>query len=98
MTEKSLNRHRPGVGWNRLLGGVLCALCFVGCANDPVATSSTTNAAIKVELLFENDGVKVYRFTDCGRYIYFADARGATSWSVSKGKSGTDRYGVETVK
>ena len=76
----------------------LFVACVVGCANDPVATSATTNAAIEVELLFENDGVKVYRFSDCGRYIYYTDARGSTSWSVYKGKAGTDHHKVETVK
>lgn len=96
--ETPENREPSHVGLSALLGGVLLPFCFIGCANDPVATNATTNAAIKVELLFENDGVKVYRFKDCGRYIYFTDARGAASWSVNKGKNGTDHFEVETVK
>ena len=31
-----------------------------------------------VKFLFECDGVKVYRFTDCGRRVYFTNASGMT--------------------
>lgn len=88
----------------QLLATLVLALClafFVGCAKDPVSTASTDNAQIKVELLFEKDGVKVYRFSDAGRYIYYTDARGATQWSEyhSTGKSGyTVQRRVETVR
>ena len=69
------------------------ALLFSGCAKDPVSTERTDNAAITVDFLFEKDGVKVYRFYDGGRPIYYTDARGATQWS-ERHSSGKSSYSV----
>lgn len=77
------------------------ALWLSGCAKDPISTERSNNSQINVELLFEKDGVKVYRFTDNGRYIYYTDARGRTEWTTthSNGKTSTTRrHGVETVE
>lgn len=65
------------------------ALWLSGCAKDPMSTERTDNSNITVDLLFEKDGVKVYRFTDSGRSIYYTDARGSTQWSTthSNGKN-----------
>lgn len=43
-----------------------------------------------VQFLFECNGVKVYRFTDCfnGMYVYFTDANGMTKYQYT-----TRRYG-----
>ena len=86
--------------------GVLCiallgSVFFSGCAKDPISTERSNNSQIEVELLFEKDGVKVYRFTDNGRYIYYTDARGRTEWTTThnNGKTSTTRrHGVETVE
>lgn len=72
--------------WLVFLGLILC-----GCANDPVSTTSTNNKDIQLELLFEYDGVKIYRFYDNGSFIYYADARGRVS-------KGTAHAGVNTVE
>lgn len=66
---------------------LLCGV--VGCANEPVSTSKTNNPHVPVSLLFERDGVKVYRFEDGGDYHYYADARGSvmSSNAVSNGKT-----------
>jgi len=74
----------------------LLTLSLIGCKNESVSNSSTSNTNIKVELLFEHDGVKVYRFHDGGTF-YYTDARGKTKWTVSNGKTTSD-VSVETVE
>jgi hypothetical protein len=56
-------------------------------ANKP--QSQKTIGEFNVEYLFENDGCKVYRFVDNGRYIYFSDCRGRidSTYSERHGKS-----------
>ena len=54
------------------------ALLASGCAGEP---QSTTKAGdFRLEFLFEHEGVRVFRFQDAGRYIYYTDARGAVEW------------------
>lgn len=36
-----------------------------------------------VQFLFECNGVKVYRFHDCGRNVYFTDANGMTKYQYT---------------
>lgn len=79
---------------------LLASFSLFGCAKDPVSTSSTSNQSISVHLLFEHDGVKVYRFSDGGSYIYYTDARGKTEWRITRstGKSATtERFEVTTA-
>lgn len=82
----------------RLLLPILLALG--GCLKAPVAMTGTTNPKMPVDLLFEHDGIKVYRFEDGGRAIYFTDARGATDWNVthSSKSSYTTHERVETIR
>lgn len=68
---------------------ITCSISFIGLsltwlANSeadrrpkPLKDETTTNQAIKVELLFEKDGCKVYRFND-GNDHYYTDCRGQT--------------------
>jgi hypothetical protein len=49
----------------------LSLLMFVGCLA-PATEVPTSNNNIKVELLFEHEGVKVYRFYDGGVFLYYA--------------------------
>jgi hypothetical protein len=80
---------------------ILAALALAGCSKDPVSTARTNNADVPVSLLFEHNGIKVYRFNDAGRHVYYTDARGATQWSEThtNGKSSyTTHHGVETVR
>jgi hypothetical protein len=74
----------------------LLTLSLIGCKKESVSNSSTSNTNFKVELLFEHDGVKVYRFRDVGT-VYYTDARGKTKWTVSNGKTTSD-VSVETVE
>lgn len=62
---------------------ILLALVFstASCSRRGIAKVETDNPEITPTLLFELDGVKVYRFSDAGEWIYFADARGRVEWS-----------------
>jgi len=75
---------------------VLLCLFLLGCAKDPVSNSSTNNPNVTVSLLFEYEGVKVYRFYDSGNWIYYTDARGKTEWQQNHGKTSFP-VSVETV-
>lgn len=46
----------------------------------------TDNQNIKVQLLFEHDGCKVYRFYDA-RWVYYTDCSGSTAWLEKQGKN-----------
>jgi hypothetical protein len=54
------------------------------CYHDP-QSSTTTGNDIKIELLFEHDGIRMYRFND-GHYHYFT-SKGETITSQSSGKT-----------
>lgn len=62
------------------IGPFILMLIFNGCENPAERVVESTNSHFKVELLFEHDGVKVYRFFDNGRFIYYTNARGQTSY------------------
>jgi len=67
---------------------VFAALLFLaGCIHDAQETESAGNG-IKLELLFEKDGCKMYRFHD-GRTVYWASCGGSTyyEYTTKSGKS-----------
>jgi hypothetical protein len=70
-------------------GAILCVLFLVGCTTAPVSVHKTTNPNVQVELLFEYDGCRVYRFEDDGVH-YFSRCFGAstseTFWMQKEGK------------
>jgi hypothetical protein len=72
---------------------VACCVGLSACDAAPVSTAQTNNAEVPVALLFEHEGVRVYRFYDGGRNHYYAvptDGRGAfttRTWSEQSGKS-----------
>jgi hypothetical protein len=74
---------------------VIIALLFmVGCGEVPTP-NATKDAKATLGLLFEHNGIQVYRFWDEGRYHYYAvDLRGRpvesfTAWTESCGKNCT---------
>ncbi len=75
---------------------ILAIFLLASCYEKPKSTLVTDNSKIQVELLFEHDGVKVYRFFDSGRPIYYTDARGATNWHTG-GKT-NQKHIVQTLK
>ncbi len=59
---------------------ILLLACFLaGCGNEPEQVDVAGNG-YSVERLFTQDGCTVYRFRDGGRYRYFTNCRGSTSW------------------
>lgn len=50
---------------------ILLVFVLTGCAQDPIKTDVTNNKNFNASLLFEYDGIKVYRFYDSGRYHWF---------------------------
>jgi hypothetical protein len=76
---------------------IVFCLFLLGCEKDPVSKVSTNNPDVAVYLMFEHDGIKVYRFYDNGTLIYYTDARGKTEWKHSDGKASSHLSGVETV-
>jgi hypothetical protein len=56
----------------RLFILVVIVLLFAGCAKRGEYVHFMANDNFEVNLIFEVDGVKVYRFKDAGHYHYFA--------------------------
>lgn len=62
------------------------------CCNSIEGTSKKIlNNNSDLELLFEHDGCKVYRFRDMREYRYYTDCRGSVSWSEQQGKITVDQ-------
>jgi len=63
---------------------LMIVMLMSSCYKDPQETSTEGNG-FRVEFLFEKDGVKVYRFSDGGRYHYFTN-KGETMRTQHKNK------------
>jgi len=76
--------------------GILFIILLSGCLND--SKEATQNGNFIVELLFEKDGCKMYRFKDGFRYVYWSDCRGKAEYTYSTrtGKSSTTHH-VESL-
>lgn len=84
----------------RKLIAILC-LVVAGCTVPATAIKQTDNQNVKLELLFEHDGVKVYRFTDANHFVYYADARGSVVYETTESAGKTTytlKHEVTTVK
>lgn len=66
---------------------LFCCIIICGCAKQPKETRQTDNPEVPVELLFEHDGYKIYRFYDDGRYHYYVTPIGSTITDQSAGKT-----------
>lgn len=63
-----------------------------GCREN--AQSSETKGNFSLDLLFEKDGCKMYRFRDGTRDVYWSDCSGRTQSDYRSGKS---EYEEETI-
>lgn len=62
--------------------------------NKPLASDKAqNNKTYTVDYLFEQDGCKVYRFNDDGRYVYFTNCTG----EVSTAKTDSTKTQVQTI-
>lgn len=81
--------------WRAALLLLAVGVFAAGCAAEPLHSDRTNNAAVTVDLLFEHDGVAVYRFDDAGRFHYYAVPRSGaransfSEWSEHCGKNCT---------
>ncbi len=60
---------------------IVASFILMGCTDNAIKTNDEVVAEKEVKLLFEYDGVKVYRFYDCDRYIYFTNTSGKVEYS-----------------
>lgn len=67
----------------------LLLLVAAGCAKEPVSKEETSNPEVGVDILFDYDGCRMYRFHDAGEYRYFARCgqQVTVAWSDSKTQS-----------
>lgn len=77
-----------------ILGLVMCGCAYEGEKQEV----ETGNKDMNVVFLFETDGVRVYRFVDAGRYVYFTNTNGNCQYNhiVSTGKT-THTERIETI-
>lgn len=76
------------------------ALLVSGCYAEPQSKETSSNSEVKVELLTEFDGCKVYRAWDMGNRIYIArcgqDVR--AEWQTSCGKGCVAKQETLTIE
>lgn len=65
----------------QIMALIITFCLLMGCTRDTIKTNDEVVAEKEVKLLFEYDGVKVYRFYDCDRYIYFTNTIGKVEYS-----------------
>lgn len=79
----------------KILLSIFAVAMLSGCTHtgqgERVQLTKTHDERFNVQFLFEADGVKVYRFVDDGRYIYFTNANGKCRYTdeqvISNGKT-----------
>ena len=67
----------------KVLIGLTLSLFLTSCFGEPTKVVETNNNDFDVELLFEIDGCRVYRFWDRG-YKYFTTCNGSVEWKSSE--------------
>lgn len=83
----------------KILLSIFAVALLSGCKGDGDRVQPTQSADnYRVELLFEVDGVKVYRFWDGLRPVYFTNTNGKCGYTTTQ-KSGkaTSYIDVETM-
>lgn len=83
----------------KILLSIFAVAILSGCNGDGDRVQPTQSSDnYRVELLFEVDGVKVYRFVDGLHYVYFTNTNGKCGYTAtqSNGKV-TTRHDVETM-
>ena len=71
---------------NKLLALILLLAVLTSCNHDALKKEQTNNTQFEIELIFEKDGIKMYRFMDGGRYHYFT-TKGETITEQKSGKT-----------
>jgi len=71
----------------------ICTVLFASCKGEAISKSHE-GIDFEVELLFEKDGIKMYRFYDNGRFHYYTD-RGETISTHSTGDKNTYNENIQ---
>ena len=81
-----------------LLLTFLVVVLISSVSDNPEPKETIQNGDYKLELLFEQNGCKMYRFHDNGRYVYWSDCQGKTEleYKESNGKTNSSEY-QETI-
>ncbi len=73
-----------------LIGIILIGM--FGCINEPQSTETVgKDGTVRIDFLFEKDGIKVYRFIDGGRFHYFT-TNGETTTEQTSGETTYDEH------
>lgn len=70
------------------------AIGLTSCLKEPISSNQTNNSEFKIDLLFEKDGHKIYRFYDNGTYHYFVIGNGI----VESNRDEDDQTITETIQ
>lgn len=72
----------------KIFGMIIFTCLLMSCSVEPSGTqvevSQKETDSYEVRLLFEVDGVKVYRFYDDGHYIYFTNTSGQVKYEYTQ--------------
>jgi hypothetical protein len=66
---------------------IIAIICLYGCEEKTTPQQITiehSNEDFNVELLFEVDSIKVYRFYDGGRPVYFSKSQGRFDYTYTR--------------
>ena len=84
---------------------LICLILLCGCATEGIKNESTNNSKMDCTTLFEYDGVRIYRFSDCGEPHYFAkvlrngDVLTSDDYTTNSGKTTTYHpNSIQTVR
>lgn len=66
-------------------------LALTACQENAKSIQQTDNSNFQVDLLFEHDGCKVYRFYD-HRSVYYTDCSGSVQTTHTSGKTTVDDF------
>ena len=77
----------------KLIFTLAIGLTLASCTRDAISKSHE-GVDFEVEFLFEKDGIKLYRFSDNGRYHYYTN-KGETIVTQDAGKNNTLQENIQ---
>lgn len=81
---------------------LLAIICLYGCetkTSPQQITVEQSNKDYNITLLFEVDSIRVYRFSDGGRDVYFSNSQGRIDYNYTRrvGKTGVTHHTQTTL-
>jgi len=81
----------------KALLAIAALFLVIGCFPHGDALVVDQEGDFKLELLFERDGCKMYRFYDGGRYVYWSTCQGSTTYSYQSGGKHKTHHTQDTI-